>query len=96
MVSTSCPCELTGKHANHLAPVTEDEEEERDTAYEREASLENLARQHTMEMLERHGGHRERTAKALGISLPTLKRRLRKWGLTVPRGETPVPAAPGA
>ena len=37
-----------------------------------------LERDHIVAVLERHDGHRRRTAEALGISLSTLKRKLRR------------------
>ncbi|MBG0777395.1 MAG: sigma-54-dependent Fis family transcriptional regulator [Desulfovibrionaceae bacterium] len=45
-------------------------------------SLEDAERQALVRALEAHGGHRERTAEALGVSRRTLQYKLRKYGLT--------------
>jgi transcriptional regulator of acetoin/glycerol metabolism len=37
-----------------------------------------------LEMLRRHGGHRGRTAAALGIDKTTLWRKMRKYAITYP------------
>ncbi|SKA72414.1 DNA-binding transcriptional response regulator, NtrC family, contains REC, AAA-type ATPase, and a Fis-type DNA-binding domains [Paucidesulfovibrio gracilis DSM 16080] len=45
-------------------------------------ALEDAERQAIIRALEQHGGHRERTADALGISRRTLQYKLKKYGLT--------------
>jgi len=45
-------------------------------------SLDEAERQALIQALEAHGGHRQRTAEALGISRRTLQYKLRKHGLT--------------
>jgi len=44
-------------------------------------TLDEVERRHILETLERFGGHRRKTAKALGIGENTLWRRLKKWGV---------------
>ena len=44
-------------------------------------TLEELERQRIRDALKEHGGHREKTADALGISRRTLQYKLRKFGL---------------
>ncbi|MCH9688261.1 MAG: sigma-54 dependent transcriptional regulator [Deltaproteobacteria bacterium] len=43
------------------------------------ATLAEIERRHVLQTLERHDGHRARTALALGISEVTLRRKLRTW-----------------
>ncbi|MGE4469856.1 MAG: sigma-54-dependent transcriptional regulator [Desulfovibrio sp.] len=45
-------------------------------------ALEDAERDAIIRALEQHGGHRERTADALGISRRTLQYKLKKYGLT--------------
>lgn len=45
-------------------------------------ALENAEREAIIRALDQHGGHRERTADALGISRRTLQYKLKKFGLT--------------
>ncbi|MFK4763747.1 sigma-54-dependent transcriptional regulator [Desulfobaculum sp. SPO524] len=45
-------------------------------------SLDDAEKQALVEALEAHGGHRQKTADALGISRRTLQYKLRKYGLT--------------
>jgi DNA-binding NtrC family response regulator len=45
-------------------------------------TLDGAERQHILDALARNGWHRDRTARELGISLSTLKRRLREYGFT--------------
>jgi DNA-binding NtrC family response regulator len=45
--------------------------------------LEDYARDYVMEALGHFGYNKARTARALGMSLSTLKRKLQKWGVTV-------------
>ncbi len=47
-------------------------------------TLEEVERRHILAVLERFGGHRRKTAAALGIGENTLWRRLKKWGLLGP------------
>jgi DNA-binding NtrC family response regulator len=42
-------------------------------------SLEEIERQAILEALERFGGHRQKTAQALGIGVRTLGLKLKKW-----------------
>ncbi len=44
-------------------------------------TLQEVERQHILSTLEHFGGHRRKTAEALGIGENTLWRRLKKWGL---------------
>ena len=44
-------------------------------------SLESVERQHILKILEVHGGNRQQTAEALGISRKTLYRKLRQYAL---------------
>jgi len=46
------------------------------------ANLEEAEKLAIMQALEENGGHRERTAEALGISRRTLQYKLKKYGLT--------------
>jgi len=43
--------------------------------------LERLERSAILQTLEQHGGNRTRAAEALGISVRTLQRRLKEWGV---------------
>jgi DNA-binding NtrC family response regulator len=45
------------------------------------SSLVNIEREHIMSALDEHGGNFSRTARAIGISLSTLKRKIKKYGL---------------
>jgi len=42
-------------------------------------TLETLERRAVLATLERFGGHRDRTARALGIGVRTLGMKLRRW-----------------
>ncbi|MEZ4250434.1 MAG: sigma-54 dependent transcriptional regulator [Polyangiales bacterium] len=44
-------------------------------------TLESVERRHILATLERHGGRRDETARALAIAPATLRRKLRAWGL---------------
>ena len=57
--------------------------------------LEEVERILIARTLERFGGHRARTARALGIGLRTLTMKIRKWGLKTDRGGR-VTAASGS
>ena len=46
------------------------------------ASLDAIEREHINAALAEHGGNFSRTARAIGISLSTLKRKLKKYGIT--------------
>ncbi len=48
-------------------------------------TLAEVERRHILATLEHFGGHRRKTARALGIAENTLWRRLKKWGLVEPR-----------
>lgn len=50
-------------------------------------SLEDVERLHIEETYRRHDGHQRRTAESLGIGVRTLRDKIKKWGLTVERGE---------
>lgn len=51
-------------------------------------ALQDADRSAIVEALERHGYHRARTAAALGITVPTLRARIRRYGIELPgRGE---------
>ncbi len=43
-------------------------------------TLEEITREYTLRVLRATGGNKSKTAKILGISLSTLKRKLKKWG----------------
>ena len=58
------------------APVADGAEEARG-----ESTLAALERRHVEQALRRHGGNLARTARALGISLSTLKRKARQFRL---------------
>jgi DNA-binding NtrC family response regulator len=49
-------------------------------------TLEEMEREYVQAVLEKHRGHRGRTAEALGIDPKTLYNRLRAWGTTTPEG----------
>jgi DNA-binding NtrC family response regulator len=55
-----------------------------------EMSLEDVTREHTLRVLDRHHGNATAAAKQLGVSRTTLWRMLRRWG--VARGTGPVGA----
>ncbi len=44
-------------------------------------TLEDLEREAVEQSLERHGGNRTHAAKSLNISVRTLQRKLKVWGL---------------
>lgn len=44
-------------------------------------SLDEMEREHIMSALAEHGGNYSRTSRAIGISLSTLKRKIKKYGL---------------
>ncbi len=69
------PCELLGPAAApHGAPGGGQEEEG-------DSSLAAMERRHVTRVLHRHGGNLARSARALGISLSTLKRKAKRLGL---------------
>jgi DNA-binding NtrC family response regulator len=45
--------------------------------------LEKIVRDYTVKILKLHGFNKSQAARTLGISLSTLKRRLKKWHITV-------------
>ena len=47
--------------------------------------LEEAERRTLIQTLQDHGGHREKTAQALGMSRRTLQYKLKKYGLTTRR-----------
>jgi DNA-binding NtrC family response regulator len=49
-------------------------------------TLEEMEREYVQAVLEKHRGHRGRTAEALGIDPKTLYNKLRAWGTTTPEG----------
>ena len=51
------------------------------------ATLADVERRHIESVLDRMGGHRERTARALGIATKTLYRKLREYAGGAPAGE---------
>ena len=46
-----------------------------------DTKLEDVERQALVQALEQHGGNRTHAAESLGISVRTLQRRLKSWGL---------------
>ena len=50
-------------------------------------ALEDVERLHIEETYRRHDGHQRRTAESLGIGVRTLRDKIKKWGLSVERGE---------
>ncbi|MBI5526385.1 MAG: hypothetical protein HY897_08615 [Deltaproteobacteria bacterium] len=71
--------------------MTEKELKEHTAVYEPKGTLDDVGERHTLEVLNKHDGHRANTAKELGIGLATLKRRLKLMGISG-RGST-APAA---
>ena len=55
-------------------------------AVELDETLEAVERRHILATLARHGGRRDETARALGIGVATLRRKLRGWGLPAAGG----------
>ena len=53
---------------------------------ELDETLETVERRHILATLARHGGRRDETARALGIGVATLRRKLRGWGLPAAGG----------
>jgi DNA-binding NtrC family response regulator len=61
-----------------------------DAARARGGSLEDAEREAILSALKTHHWHRTRAASQLGISLPTLREKMRRFGIKVPeRGEAP-------
>lgn len=58
-------------------------------------TLAELERRHIAAVLERSGWHQGRAAGALGISVKTLYRKIRSYGLQRPGGRVGGPAARG-
>jgi two-component system, NtrC family, response regulator AtoC len=48
------------------------------------ASLNGIEKEHIEKTLSQMGWNRTRTAQALGISMPTLRSKIRKYGITPP------------
>jgi two-component system response regulator AtoC len=47
-------------------------------------SLDGIEKEHIQNTLSQLGGNRTRTAQALGISMPTLRSKIRKYGIAPP------------
>jgi DNA-binding NtrC family response regulator len=45
--------------------------------------LEEYIRQHVLNALEKYNNNKTKAAEALGVSLSTLKRKLKKWGIDI-------------
>jgi DNA-binding NtrC family response regulator len=67
------PSELLARHEPPAAPLPADA----DGAAPEDLSLESLERRHIQRVLQLHSGNLARSARALGISLSTLKRKLK-------------------
>ena len=70
------PQNLAGKHKESVSAET------RPQAAASASSLDEAEKRALVDALDAHGGHRERTAEALGISRRTLQYKLKKYGLT--------------
>ncbi len=57
--------------------------------------LAELERVHILRALQRFGGNRKETARALGIGANTLWRKLRKYGVLGAQARSPGAVAPG-
>ncbi len=66
---------------SHAAGVDLHEKEEAEVAQDASLKLEGVEEAHIKKVLRLNGGNYARTARALGISLTTLKRKLRTYGL---------------
>ena len=64
------------------SPVSAGDADLRERQSVPESTLEDAEREALVKALEKWGGHRERTAEALGISRRTLQYKLKKYGLT--------------
>jgi DNA-binding NtrC family response regulator len=62
-------------------PAVLDDIVESAKAFRPGSTLSDIEKTAVLAELARQGGHRERTAKALGIGLTTLKEKLREWGV---------------
>jgi two-component system NtrC family response regulator len=65
----------------HLADMAPQAREQQGNGHGPAASLDEAEKQAIVQALEAHGGHRERTAEALGVSRRTLQYKLKKYGL---------------
>lgn len=77
---TLCPSALLGKPSNTTVSGPRPEPAT-PPANGPIATMEEVERRHLTETLARLGGNQTRTAQALGLSLSTLKRRLKEFGL---------------
>jgi len=65
----------------HLADKAPQTREQQGNGHGPAPSLDEAEKQAIVQALEAHGGHRERTAEALGVSRRTLQYKLKKYGL---------------
>jgi two-component system response regulator AtoC len=65
------------------------EPEARPGGTDRMATLEEIEREHILRVIAYTQGHRGRTCELLGITRPTLERKLRKYGMATPRRGPP-------
>jgi DNA-binding NtrC family response regulator len=64
-----------------LTPATEKEKDETEAVYAQPVKLVEIEKKYILDVLERHGGHQEKTAKVLAIGCSTLRAKLRSWGI---------------
>ncbi len=70
-----------------LIPAARADVTSAETAEGRLCSLDELEAAHIQTVLDHTGGHKGRSCEILGISRPALDRKIRKYGLRVPRGD---------
>jgi DNA-binding NtrC family response regulator len=75
---SSTPSSSASSSASSSTPSSNDTE--------LDETLESVERRHILATLARHGGRRDETARALGIGVATLRRKLRGWGLPAAGG----------